>query len=86
MAYDKVAEMVLQVMTWIADNKPFGIVYDTAPICYGGELGLLVWDYIIWNELTFVDQKTKSKQSLFNDFSDKRTREKFDELVSKYGI
>ena len=77
---------VIDLLKWIEEKKPFGIVHDTAPICYGGEDGLLVWDFIIWNELTFVDKKTKTKQSLFNDMSDKRTKEKFDELVSKYGI
>ena len=79
-------KFVFDILEWIAEKKPFGIVQDTAPIHYGGEDGLLVWDYIIWNELAFVDQKTKSKQSLYNNISDKLTKEKFDELVSKYGI
>lgn len=78
--------LMSDLINWVKDEKPFAIVCDTAPICYGGEPGLLVWDYLVWNELTFVDQKTKSKQSLFNDISDKRTKAKFDELISKYGI
>ena len=80
------AEIVKELLKWIADNKPFGIVHKTAPINYGGEIGLLVWDYIVWNELTFVDHATKSKQSLFNSFSDHKTSEKFNEIVSRYGI
>lgn len=78
--------IIEEMLKWIAKAKPFGIVHDTAPICYGGEMGLLVWDYIIWNELTFVDFKTKSKQSLFNSTSDNKTRDKFDEIVRKYGV
>lgn len=80
------SEVVREILNWIETEKPFGVVYDTAPINYGGEPGLLVWDYIIWNELTFVDNRTKSKQSLFNSISDNKTREKFDEIVAKYGI
>ena len=74
------------ILKKIVEEKPFVIVHDTAPICYGGERGLLVWDFALWNELTFVNQKTKEKQSLFNSMSDEQTRAKFDELVTKYGI
>ena len=78
--------IVSEILKWITETKPFGIVHKTAPINYGGEPGLLVWDYIIWNELTFVDHKTKSKQSLFNSVSDNKTSEEFERIVSKYGI
>lgn len=81
-----IAKIATELLSWIADKKPFGIVHDTAPINYGGEIGLLVWDYVIWNELTFLDHATKSKQSLFNSISDKETKKKFDEIVARYGI
>ena len=81
-----VAKMIKEILEWCAKNKPFGVVHKTAPIHYGGEDGILVWDWVIWNELTFVDRATKSKQSLFNSISDTATQEKFDEIVSKYGI
>ena len=81
-----IAKMVEEILKWIADKAPFGIVHKTAPIMINGEKGLLVWDFLLWNELTFVDQATKSKQSLFNSASDKKTQAEFDRLVSKYGI
>jgi len=81
-----IAKMAEEILKWIADKAPFGIVHKTAPIMINDEKGLLVWDYVIWNELTFVDQATKSKQSLFNSVSDNKTQEEFDRLVSKYGI
>ena len=81
-----VMKMVAEMAKWIADNKPFGIVHKTAPINYGGEPGILVWDYVIWNELTFMDHRTKSKTSLFNNISDSKTHDEFDRIVSLYGI
>lgn len=81
-----VAKMIAEILAWIAKAKPFGIVHKTAPVNYGGKVGLLVWDYIVWNELTFVDGETKSKQSLFNSISDEKTRAEFDSIVSRYGI
>jgi len=83
---EAIAEMVRMMLDWIGKAKPFGIVHKTAPVNYGGEPGLLVWDFIIWNELTFVDAKTKTKQSLFNNFSDKETKKEFDRIVEEYGI
>ena len=83
----EIIEVVLkELLEWIEKNKPFGFIHRTEPINYCGELGLLVWDYIIWNEITFVDQKTKFQQSLYSSFSDKNTEEKFNELVSRYGM
>lgn len=81
-----VAKVVAEILKWIADKKPFGIVHKTAPVNYGGKVGLLVWDYIVWNELTFVDGETKEKQSLFNSISDDKTNAEFDRIVSRYGI
>lgn len=73
-------------LSWLVKSKPFGIVHDAAPIKLNGKYGLLVWDYVIWNELTFVDEETKEKRSLFNNMSDEATKAKFAEYVLKYGI
>ncbi|MDD3021250.1 MAG: hypothetical protein PHX61_09805 [Alphaproteobacteria bacterium] len=74
-----------ELFAWIKTEKPFGIVRDTSEIRYMGKTGLLVWDYIVWNELTFVDAETKTKQSLFTSIHDDETKQKFDALVHKYG-
>lgn len=50
-----------------------------------GQKGRIVWDYIIWNELTFENEQGE-KASLFTSMSDTETKEKFDLLVDKYGI
>lgn len=81
-----VTKIAAELLKWIASTKPFGIVHRTAPINYGGKVGLLVWDYVIWNELTFLDYEDKSKQSLFNSISDNETEARFNEIVSRYGI
>jgi hypothetical protein len=66
-------------------SKPYGIVHKSEPIVYMGKKGRLVWDYIIWNELTFEDIGTGEKYSLVNRLSDEEMEKKFNELVIKYG-
>lgn len=85
-ANELIKSAVKELVEWIEKEKPFGFIHRTAPINYCGEPGLLVWDYIVWNEITFVDNKTKFKQSLYSSFSDQNTEAKFNELVSRYGI
>lgn len=77
---------ILKLLEWIKEEKPFGFIEKTAPINFNGKNGLLVWDYVVWNELTFVDSETKTKTSLYTNISDKATKEQFDELVEKYGV
>ncbi len=69
----------------ILEKDPYGIVHKRHPITYGGQKGYLVWDYIIWNELTFENANTHEKISLFNSISDSETEEKFNEYVRIYG-
>ncbi len=45
----------------------------------------LVWDYVIWNEITFVDAETGSHQSLFTSISDSATAAEFNRLTKLYG-
>ena len=66
-------------------TKPYGIIHKSALITYGGKKGRLVWDYILWNELTFEDLETGEKYSLANGFSDKEIETRFDELVNQFG-
>ena len=44
-----------------------------------------MWDYILWNELTFEEIDTHVKHLLFTSISDKETKVRFDLLVEKYG-
>lgn len=61
------------------------MVHDSCGVNMNGQKGRIVWDYIIWNELTFENEQGE-KASLFTSMSDTETKEKFDLLVDKYGI
>lgn len=44
---------VINLLGQVIKTGPFGIVHKTHEVTIGGKKGLLVWDYILWNELTF---------------------------------
>lgn len=77
--------IILDKGFWDAISKKFGVIVNTQPVTMNGEKGFLVWDYIIYNEITFVNSITKDYTSMFTSISDKKTKAKFEELVSKYG-
>ena len=66
-------------------SKVHGFVHDSIPACFGDEKGRLVWDYILYNEITFDSDKGKVI-SLFTSISDKETQKRWDLLVQQYGI
>ena len=74
------------VVNEVIENKPYGIVHDSAFVEINGVKGRIVWDYIIFNELTFEESETEKKLSLFTSANDEETRTKFEEYVKKYGI
>lgn len=45
----------------------------------------LVWDYFIFNEITFEDDETYKKISVGMWWDDEEMGEMFDEIVAKYG-
>ena len=50
--------------TSVADNVPYGLygkIVRTAEVVRGGIKGLLVWDAIIFNEITFQEAITHKK-------------------------
>lgn len=69
----------------VSEEKPYGFIHKQAFITYMGCKGRLVWDYIVWNELTFENHETGKKYSLGNSFSDKETEQFFNELVQRFG-
>ena len=67
-------------------EKPIhGIVHKREQVEINGVTGFLVWDYIVWNEITFETMDGKY-YSFFNSVSDQETEEKWNELVGKFGI
>ena len=64
----------------------YGVVVKTQNAVYAGKKGTLVWDYIIWNEISFVEDNTNKSESLFKSLSDSETEAKFAELSRVYGV
>jgi hypothetical protein len=63
-------------------SRSFGFIEDSKAITLNGRPGFIIWDWIVWNELTFVTDDGKVFQSLYTSLSDRKTRAKFDEYVN----
>ena len=63
--------------------KPYGIVKKRELFTFHGEEWWVVWDYIIWNEITLENFKTGKKVSMWQGLSDEEAQIKFDEVLSK---
>ena len=78
-----VSDVVVDIIKSV--SKQFGFIEDSHPVNMNGRDGFIIWDYILYNEITFVDSADKSHTSLYTSFSDTKTRNKFNELVEKFG-
>ena len=65
-------------------DKSYGFIHKRSPAVIDGKSGFLVWDYIVWNEITFEDDKGKM-YSFFTSVSDNETEQVWNELMEKYG-
>ena len=65
--------------------RAHGFVHKRETVEINGAKGFLVWDFIIYNEITFDDMDGNC-YSFFTSVSDEETEEKWNELVVKYGI
>lgn len=66
-------------------SRMHGIVYKRTDIEINGVKGFLVWDFIVYNEITFDDMNGKV-YSFFSSFSDEDTEAEWNKLIAKYGI
>lgn len=64
--------------------RTYGVIHEKARAELDGKEGFLIWDYILFNEITFLSDDGEIK-SLFISGSDKKTREAWNDLVRKYG-
>ena len=64
-------------------SREHGIVHKRTDAEINGVKGFLVWDYILYNEITFDDMDGKI-YSFYKSFSDDETEAKWNELVAKY--
>ena len=68
-------------------DKAHGFIHKSAEAEINGKHGWLIWDYILYNEITFDEDGDDGKCiSLHHSFSDKETEQVFDALVKKYGV
>ena len=77
---------VAESIKYLATAKPYGIIKESAFVNIDGRKGRLVWDYIVYNELTFECEETGEKYSLFTSVKDDEIKKRFEEMKSKYGI
>ena len=66
-------------------QAPYGVIHRREPVTYNGLHGWLVWDWILWNDITFEEISSGKKFVIASKFSDKETEELFNSLVEKYG-
>ena len=62
-----------------------GWVHKAEPVSLMGEKGILVWDYVLWNDIYFYSFERREKYVLFSHVSDKEVNKKFNELAKKHG-
>ena len=55
------------------EGKGFAIIKKTCDVVKDGEKGSLVWDYLVVNEITFVNERTKETESLYKGWDDDKT-------------
>lgn len=63
----------------------YGFIHKRTPAKIKDKDGFLIWDYILWNEITFKSDDGDI-WSFFTSPSDKKTKAVWNELVQKYGI
>lgn len=66
-------------------TRTYGKIHKFTPAVMNGRKGFLIWDYILYNELTFLNQDTDKFISIFHSFSDEEMEERFNEFAKKYG-
>ncbi len=66
-------------------SKAHGFVHKRAEAEINGIRGFLVWDFIVYNEITFDDTEGNI-MSFFTSTSDDKTEVEWNRLVRKYGV
>ena len=66
------------------EEVTYGFIHKRAEAKIGDKKGFLIWDYILYNEITFKSEDGEIIK-FFSSFSDKDTEEEWDRLVKKYG-
>lgn len=81
-----VDNMYAEAMKNVAKELGFQKIEKCCEVVKDGEKGLLVWDYAIWNEISFFSYEHRKRESLFKELSDIKTEKEYQRLVQKYAI
>ncbi len=68
-----------------AISKTHGFIHKRTEAEINGIKGFLVWDFIVYNEITFDDAEGNI-MSFFTSISDAETEAEWNRLVKKYGV
>lgn len=66
-------------------KNTYGLIHKRAEAEVDGKKGFLIWDYILYNEISF-QAEDGSSLSFFSSFSDEETEIEWYRLVKKYGV
>lgn len=80
--------MAGELVTYLKELCPkFGIIHKTEVIKKEGTVeGYLVWDYILWNEISYISADGQNIQRLFNSTSDEKTEKEFQKLILQFTL
>lgn len=67
-------------------SRMYGQIHLSAPVVMNGEEGFLIWDYILCNELTFLDTENGKVTSLYQSLSDTKMEAKFFAICDQCGV
>ena len=81
-----VPDLLFNGIKTVIREKPYGIIKKRARICYDGIKGDLVWDALLFNEITFHDDQAQTHRSFGLNTHDAKTQKQFDQIEKKYGI
>ena len=70
---------------WERVSKIHGFIHKKPEAEINGIRGFLVWDFIVYNEITFDDAEGNI-MPFFTSISDDETEAEWDRLVKKYGV
>ena len=70
-------------------EKSYGFIEKKAKVNIDGVPGKLIWDYILWNDITFErkGKNGKKKQyALYTGLSHGKAKKKWKKLIKEYGV
>ena len=67
-------------------SRTYGTIYKATPASMSNNKGYLIWDFLIYNELTFLNAETGKILSLYHSVLDEKMEIMYYEFAEKYGL